>query len=166
MEIDRRIPRIVGRFARVILARETLLARPRLEQGPVDGEMLGGQQATAARLRDDILKEGPRDVALEQPVAILGERRGHLHSIVHAQADKTAKQRLYSSCSINIRSLRTEYSTWSSSARNRCSGGIDGRPVLAYIPSNRGDNRPKALSVIERIIRSGWSVGTRCSGDR
>ena len=39
--------------------------------------------------------------------------------------------RLYSSCSISIRSLRTEYSTWSNSARSRCSGGIDGRPVVA-----------------------------------
>ena len=39
--------------------------------------------------------------------------------------------RLYWSCSISIRSLRTEYSTWSSSARRRCSGGIEGRPVVA-----------------------------------
>ena len=38
----------------------------------------------------------------------------------------------WSSCSISIRSLRTEYSTWSSNARNNFSGAIDGRPVLAY----------------------------------
>jgi hypothetical protein len=44
--------------------------------------------------------------------------------------------------------------------------GIDGRPVLAYIVSNRGDNRAKASSVIVRMARSGWSAGTRCSGDK
>ena len=35
----------VGRFARLILARETLLARPRFQQGAIDGEVLGRQQA-------------------------------------------------------------------------------------------------------------------------
>jgi hypothetical protein len=32
--------------------------------------------------------------------------------------------------------------------------------------SNCGDNRSDASSVIARIIRSGWSAGTRCSGAR
>ena len=36
--------------------------------------------------------------------------------------------RLYSNCSINIRSLRTVYNTCKSNARNNFSGGIDGRP--------------------------------------
>jgi hypothetical protein len=42
--------------------------------------------------------------------------------------NKPSKEQLYSSCSINIRSLRTVYNTCKSNARNNFSGGIDGRP--------------------------------------
>src|SRR6516225_6604706 len=55
--------------------------------------------------------------------------------------------RLYSSCSISIRSLRTEYSTWISNARNRCSGGIDlsirSRTVFQH-PAKRYEGIPRA----------------------
>src|SRR5438034_794010 len=62
-----------------------------------------------------------------------------------ARPTNQRNSRLYSSCSISIRSLRTEYSTWSSSARNRCSGGIDGRPVFAYIASKPRRQPPQGL---------------------
>ena len=61
---------------------------------PVDGEVLGGQQAASSGLGDDIFEEGPRDVAVEQPIAILREGRRRPHGIVHAQADKPAKQQV------------------------------------------------------------------------
>ena len=47
--------------------------------------------------------------------------------------------RLSLSSSISSRSLRIVYSTCSNRARNNCSGGIDGRPVLAYRPANLRD---------------------------
>ena len=56
------------------------------------------------------------------------------------------------------------YSIWSSNARSNCSGGIDGRPIVEYSRSKRGDNRCNAASVIRRIGRSGWSARTRASG--
>jgi hypothetical protein len=56
--------------------------------------MLGGQQATTASLRDDIFKEGPGDVALQQPIPILGKRGRHPYGIVHRQAHKPAKQQV------------------------------------------------------------------------
>jgi hypothetical protein len=65
VEIDRRIPGVVGRLTGLILSFETLLASPGLQQGAIDREMLGGQESAAASLRDDLLKEGPRDVAVE-----------------------------------------------------------------------------------------------------
>src|SRR5262249_2880 len=100
-------------------------------QRAVDGEMLGGQEASTASLGDDICKEGPGDVALQEPIAILGEGgRRHTASSI-ARPTNQRNSRLYSSCSITIRSLRTEYSTCSTRARNRCSGGIEGRPVVA-----------------------------------
>ena len=67
---------------------------------------------------------------------------------------------------ISNRSLRTVYSTWSINARNSCSGGIEGRPVFAYIRANRRDNDRNASSVSARTARNGWSAGTRCSGDK
>ncbi len=66
---------------------------------------------------------------------------------------------------MSIRSLRMEYSTWSSSALSRRSGGIDGRPVWEYSFSKSGHSRPRTSSTIVRIARSGWSFGTRCAGE-
>src|SRR6267378_8252136 len=123
MEIDGRIPRVVGRFVGLILPCETLLPRPRLEQRAIAGEMLGGQQATAARSATTSSKKA-------RAMSPASSRSRFLVNVVGTQtASSIAKptnqrnSRLYSSCSISIRSLRTEYSTWSSSARNKCSGG-------------------------------------------
>jgi hypothetical protein len=65
-----------------------------------------------------------------------------------------------------MRSLRTVYSTGSSSARNSFSGAIDGRPPLAYSSSKRDPNSLSAASTITRTVRSGCSLGARRSADR
>ena len=70
---------------------------------------------------------------------------------------------LYSRCSQNARSLRTEYRLISSDAFSKRSGGMDARPSLAYIASNVGDNSVNALSAKRLIVRSGWSCGIRVS---
>jgi hypothetical protein len=82
VEVDRRIPRIIRRVTGLILPLETLLASPGLQQGPVDREVLGRQQAPAAGLRDDVFEERSGDVALPQPVTILREGRRRLVRIV------------------------------------------------------------------------------------
>jgi hypothetical protein len=41
-------------------------------------------------------------------------------------------------------------------------GGIDGRPMVEYRRSNRGDNRCSAASVIFRIGRSGVTFSAPC----
>jgi hypothetical protein len=50
------------------------------------------------------------------------------------------------------------------SARNSCSGGIDGRPVPEY--SGLQNRRMDRSSISGRIRRSGCSAGTKLSSDR
>jgi hypothetical protein len=47
------------------------------------------------------------------------------------------------------------YSICSSKARSSFSGAIEGRPVVAYNRSNRGDKRASAASVMRRMGRNG-----------
>jgi len=63
------------------------------------------------------------------------------------------------------RSLRIEYSLCSNCGRNSFSGGIDGRPALAYIVSNRRHNWVSTSSTMSRMARK-WSVRSRISGDK
>jgi hypothetical protein len=72
MKIDRRIAGIVRwrRGRRVVLA-EALQTRPGFQQGPVNREMLVGQQVRAPRLIDHGIEERRGDVAGQQPVEFL-----------------------------------------------------------------------------------------------
>jgi hypothetical protein len=106
-------------------------------------------------LRHHIFEERASDVALKQPVPILGEGRRHPDGSSMPSPTNQRNSKLYSSCSISMRSLRIEYSTCSNNARNKCSGGIDGRPVDAYRTSNRGDSPRRASSVMVRMARNG-----------
>ncbi len=58
----------------VICGAYALLARPRLEQRTVDGEVLAREQARLLRRRDRAGEELRRVVAVEQTLQILGER--------------------------------------------------------------------------------------------
>jgi hypothetical protein len=55
----------------------------------------------------------------------------------------------------SIRSLRIEYSIYSSSTRSSFSGGIDGRPLAAYLVSNRRDSWVSTWFTRARIARRG-----------
>ena len=48
---------------------------------------------------------------------------------------------------------------------SRRSGGIEGRPVAAYIASNVGESSSSAWSANFLMRRAGWSFGTTLSGD-
>ena len=65
--------RRVGR--RTVLGLEALVRRPRLQQRPVDGEVLARDVAAQLGLADDRGEEPIRDLGFQQPVAVLGERR-------------------------------------------------------------------------------------------
>src|SRR5262245_18700054 len=84
MEVHGRVTRIVRR----LLLRETLLLealqrRPSLDQRAVHRKVLVGGKSSRACLRQHLLEEKRRNVALPQSVAVLREDRGVPHPIVH-----------------------------------------------------------------------------------
>ena len=80
---------------RFLVARpEALLTRPRLEQRAVDREMLVREQPLAVGVDQHRVEERRRDVAVQQPIPILRERRRRPHRVVHAQPDEPAKQQV------------------------------------------------------------------------
>jgi hypothetical protein len=90
---------------------------------------------------------------------VLASKLGSTMSIPRNQRNS----RLYSSCSHNCRSLRTVYSAIKTIPFSKRSGGTEGRPVSAYIASNKGDISPRTSSAIPRMARSGWSSEIRDS---
>jgi hypothetical protein len=116
--------------------------------------MLSGQESVPAGLRDDIFKEGPRDVAIQQPIAIFRNVVGTQMASSMPRSTNQRNRRLYSS-SISIRSLRTEYSTWSNNARNRCSVGSTGgrsRHTLPRSAATVGAGRHRSWVRIARSV--------------
>ena len=76
MEVDRRIPRIVGRRRGPGgLALKAFETRPRLEHRAVDREMLVRHQPGVTCLIHHRVEEGAGDIRGQQSVAILTERR-------------------------------------------------------------------------------------------
>ena len=65
------------------------------------------------------------------------------------------KSRLKSICSINCRSERTEKNACNKVARSSISGGMEGRPIVEYIASNRPSNAASTASVNSLIARDG-----------
>ena len=105
-EIHARIAAVAGR--RLLIARpKTLLARPRLQQRPIDREMLVGQQLRRVRVDQHGLEKRGGDVAIEQAVTIFVNVVGdHTGSSIPRPTNQR-NSRLKSSCSINCRSERT-----------------------------------------------------------
>src|SRR5712692_5004806 len=87
------IPGVVRRRRlRRPLLLEALLPCPRLDERAVDGEVLVRQQVSRPGLRQHALEERLGDVALEQPLTVLGEHRGIPDRVVHVQSDEPAEQ--------------------------------------------------------------------------
>ena len=89
LEIHGRILGIIGRPARTTPLRfEALVTRPRLEERPIDREMLVGEQPVGLDGGQHFGEERVGDVAIEQPVAIFRKRRRVPHRIVETQPDE------------------------------------------------------------------------------
>ena len=144
------------------------MTRPRLDQRTLHREVFIRQQSRIAGLLQHGLKQILGNLTLQQPVPILREH-GHIpDAVIHLKTHGPTNQRnseLYSSCSINIRSLRIEYRTWSSRARESCSGATQGQPVRDYNLRSFRSNRANARFVISRVARNGWPAGIRASRD-
>jgi hypothetical protein len=86
-------PAACRRFARARALRlDALHRRPRLDQRAVDREVIRGQKLLHLGLRQHRRQELRRDVAFQQPVAVLGEHRMVPGRVVDADADEPAEQ--------------------------------------------------------------------------
>jgi len=94
MEIDRGVAGVIRGTAGGVRPLEALETGPGLDQRAVDGEVLIGEDAPAAGFRHHALEEGPGDVALQQPLAILREDGGIPDRVVRLQAPNQRKSRL------------------------------------------------------------------------
>ena len=91
-EVAVAVPPAGRRLAGAVLRPEALHAGPGLDQRAVDAEVLARQQPPHLRPVEQRRQELGRDVALEQPVAVLGEGRVVPDRIVDAEPDEPAEQ--------------------------------------------------------------------------
>jgi hypothetical protein len=94
MKIPLAVPAGTGRRARTVLRLEALRAGPGFDERAVHREVLARQQPLHPALRQHRRKELRRDIAIEQPVAVLGERRGIPNRLVDAQPDEPTEQKV------------------------------------------------------------------------
>src|SRR5258708_13576858 len=72
------------------LRHEALHAGPGFDQRAVDREVLAGEELAHLRQAEHAGHELARDVAVQEPVAVLAEHRGLPHLLVHRQPPKPA----------------------------------------------------------------------------
>src|SRR2546429_9127553 len=77
-----------GRITRAVLWPKAFQARPGFQQRAVDREMLTRQQRLDLVLRQHCGEKLSCDIAFQQAVAALGERRCIPHQVLDYQADK------------------------------------------------------------------------------
>ena len=94
MEVALAVAPRAGRVARAVLRPEALQAGPGLQQRAVDREVLARQQPLDLVVRQHRGEKLGRHLALQQPVAVLGEGRGVPHRVLDAEPDKPAEQQV------------------------------------------------------------------------
>jgi hypothetical protein len=105
------------------------------------------------------------DVALQQPLAVLGEHRHVPHRVVHVQTHKPPKQQVIVQLFHQLPLTANGVQHLQQQRSQHFSGAIEGRPRLAYSLLKRGDNSASASPTIVRSALSGWPCGTRCSAE-
>ena len=109
------------------------------------------------------VKELGRDIAVEQPVAVLAEHGRIPHRIVRRQPDEPAEQQVVVELlhQLPFRAHRVERLQ---QQRSQQPLRRDRRPAFARIQLvERPRQVPSAASTSSRIARSGWSAGIRVS---
>jgi hypothetical protein len=108
VEIHGGIAGIIGRLTTARCPLKTLLAHPRFEQRAIDREVLVGQESSLAGLRDDVFEKRAGDIAIKNRSRFLVKVVGVQISSSMSRPTNQRNSRLYCSCSISGRSLRTE----------------------------------------------------------
>jgi hypothetical protein len=96
------------RLAAVVLGAKALHAGPGLDQRAVDREMVVRQQRFDRPLAEHRGDELPGDVTFDQTVAVFGEHRLVPYPASNDSPTNQRNSRLWSSCSTNCFSERTE----------------------------------------------------------
>ena len=95
VEVDRGIPGILGGAARLGgSAPEAFQAGPGFQLGPVHREVFIREQAGCPGLGPHGVEERGGDIARQQPIPILGKRRGMPDGVVHIQPDEPPEQKV------------------------------------------------------------------------
>ena len=87
-------PPLGRRLARAVLRLEALHRSPGFDQGTIDREVLGREQLLHPGLGQYGGQELGRDVAFEQPIAVLREGRVIPGCVIDAESDEPAKQQI------------------------------------------------------------------------
>ena len=110
---------------------EALHRGPCLDQGAVNREVLGGQQALDPGLDQDGGEELNGDVAIEQAVAILGEGGVVPDRIIDPKPHKPPEEKVVFEPLDDLALRAFGVKRLKSMARSSFSGGIEGRPTWA-----------------------------------
>jgi len=95
MEVARRVAAGTGRSVAAVLEAEALHTGPGFDERAVNREMLVRQQAAhLLSMAGHRRQEAPGDVAIQQPVGVLGEHGGMPDPVLNAQADEPAEQQV------------------------------------------------------------------------
>ena len=93
VEVHGRIAAAVcGRLRWLVFALKTLLSCPGFDQRSIHREVILRQQALCARLFQHRLEERLRDVAFQQPLAVLGKHRHVPDGVIHVEPHEPAVQ--------------------------------------------------------------------------
>src|SRR5262252_2948433 len=84
-EVDGRIAGIIWWWRGAILSLKALLTSPRFDQRPVHTEVLVREQVRGTRLSQHVCEKLLSDIAVQEPIAVLGEDRRHPHRFVHVE---------------------------------------------------------------------------------
>src|SRR5262249_31039983 len=163
MEVYCRVARITGSIAGLlILALEALKRSPCLDQSPVHGEVLGGEQFERTRLLHHSPEELSRHLVFQKPVAVGGKAGMVETRLVHLHIQKPAEQQVIFKLFAE-QPFATHRVERHQQRRFEHPFGIEGLPIALYIRSKLGDSSLSTACANCLIRLSGCSLGTRCS---
>src|SRR5450755_4541436 len=149
----------------LVFRSEAFVARPCFDQCPVDRKMVFAQVARCARLLENCAKELLGDVTVEKALAVLGEHRYVPYGVVHVETNEPAVEHIIIELLHHhpLAANRIEYlqQQRSQEALRRNRGPAPKRVDFGELARDLAST----MFTISRIGCSGWSAGTRCSGE-
>ena len=128
--------------------------------------MLIREQIPLAGFVQHGIEERRRHVMLHEPLAVLGKGRGVEGRVSDVEVEEPLEQQVVLQPLTELPLAADRYKAISRLALSKCSGGMEGRPLAAYIWAKVGASAASACSTIGLMRRIGCSAGTNWSGVR